>query len=100
MFKHPENTMALNPKTLGFSALSEFLVGTVQKIVGGHFVRTKAKSRACRSEDAMGVDASDKELRAQRGRSAQPLGRSISRLSKAIKGLPHVFKYNGWPFVA
>src|ERR1700722_16832773 len=28
MFKHPENTMAVNPKTLGFSALSEFSVGT------------------------------------------------------------------------
>ena len=33
MFKHPENTMAVNPKTLGFSALSEFLVGTGHAIV-------------------------------------------------------------------
>jgi hypothetical protein len=28
MFKHPENTMAVNPKTLDFSRLSEFLVAT------------------------------------------------------------------------
>jgi hypothetical protein len=28
MFKHPENTMAVNPKTLDFSALSEVSVGT------------------------------------------------------------------------
>jgi N-acetyl-anhydromuramyl-L-alanine amidase AmpD len=28
MFKHPEKTMAVNPKTLDFSSLSEFLVGT------------------------------------------------------------------------
>jgi hypothetical protein len=28
MFKHAENTMAVNPETLDFSLLSEFLVGT------------------------------------------------------------------------
>jgi hypothetical protein len=28
MFKHPENTMAVNPKTPDFSAFSEFSVGT------------------------------------------------------------------------
>jgi hypothetical protein len=28
MFKHPENTMAVNPKTLDFSVFSQFSVGT------------------------------------------------------------------------
>src|ERR1700686_3901296 len=32
MFKHPENTMAVNPKTLDFSALSEFSVGTAREV--------------------------------------------------------------------
>jgi hypothetical protein len=32
MFKHPENTMAANPKTLTFSAFSEFSVGTAVRI--------------------------------------------------------------------
>ena len=32
MFKHPENTMAVNPKTLDFSAFSEFSVGTAKSM--------------------------------------------------------------------
>jgi hypothetical protein len=37
MFKHAENTMAGNPKTLDFSWLSEFLVATSgeAEIAGG-----------------------------------------------------------------
>ena len=47
MLKHAENTMAANPKTLDFSPLSEFLVGTA--------VRMKSKFGYDDALDVVGV---------------------------------------------